>query len=92
MNKPELYRHVLETYGQQSQVIMAIEELSECAAKLAKVANGRIGLWDSEVLSEIADAEIMLEQLRLIIGDHLIDTAKVGKLCRLRERLQREEP
>lgn len=56
------YTNALVAHGEEIQCIVAIEELSECAKEICKVLRGK---GDREHLAEeIADATIMLEQIR----------------------------
>ena len=62
----EVYTHALFTYGQQAQMVVALEELSECQKEICKHLRG---LGNAENMAEeIADATIMLEQLRYFLG------------------------
>lgn len=61
-----VYTNALIAFGEEKQCIVAIEELSECAKELCKVLRGN---GDREHLAEeIADATIMLEQMRVFFG------------------------
>lgn len=60
--RQKVYTNALIAYGEEVQCIVAIEELSECAKEICKVLRGK---GDPQHLAEeIADATIMLEQLR----------------------------
>ncbi len=62
----QVYTNALMVYGQRSQMVVAIEELSETQKELCKILRGK---GDMEHLAEeIADATIMLEQLRYFLG------------------------
>ena len=61
-----VYTNALVAYGEEKQCIVAIEELSECAKELCKVLRGKGDL--DHLAEEIADATIMLEQLRYMLG------------------------
>ena len=64
--RQKVYTNALIAYGEEAQCIVAIEELSECAKEICKVLRGK---GDREHLAEeIADATIMLEQLRYFFG------------------------
>lgn len=80
-----LYKRATNTWGPRAQVDKAIEECSELSAELARTQNG-LG-DDAELAEEIADAEIMLEQLRHIVDSERVDAARDVKLERLEERL-----
>jgi len=84
----ELYRDAVETWGEDLQVQIAIEEVNELGAELSRHQRGTGNM--ASICEEIADVEIMLEQLRLIFGDDVIDSAKENKLGRLSDRLDHE--
>ena len=62
--REQVYRDALKVYGQRLQETVAIEELSECIKEICKMQRG-VGVRGA-LAEEIADATIMLEQLRLI--------------------------
>ncbi|HZK52975.1 MAG TPA: hypothetical protein VFC84_02040 [Desulfosporosinus sp.] len=78
-----IYNSALSTFGIRHQTIKCIEELSELQKELCKQANGD-GTKD-KVIEEMADVEIMLEQMKigLCIGACEIDEVKDQKLSRL---------
>lgn len=57
------YERALKKFGETAQTIKAIEELAELSVQLAKGLNG---LPTTDLEGEIADAIIMIEQLKLI--------------------------
>ena len=60
------YTNALIHYGDQKQMIVAVEELSECQKEICKIMRG--GEDFPHLAEEIADAAIMLEQMTLIFG------------------------
>jgi len=71
-----LYRNaciaILRHYGEQNQMIKAIEELAGLIKALAKVANKGVLITNNEkqnaaIIEEIADCKIMLCQLEEIV-------------------------
>ena len=81
-----LYARAIGKWGQGAQILKAIEELNELGAVLARDLNGRAGLV--EIITELADVEIMLEQLSIIYHvDAEINAEKQRKLERLKERM-----
>lgn len=77
----------LNHFGVEKQIIKCIEELSELQKELCKQF---IGQGNHEnIVEEIADVEIMLEQMKigLDIGFYELNAAKSLKLHRLSERL-----
>lgn len=55
-------------YGKDSQVLIAIEEMSELTKELCKYF--RRFDRKNEIIEEIADAEIMIEQLKCLFDIH----------------------
>ena len=62
----KVYAEALATFGTDTQLVVALEELSECQKEICKVLRGD-GNMD-HLAEEIADATIMLEQLRYFLG------------------------
>ena len=86
MNKKELYNKLLVRYG-DAQIIIAIEELSELQKELCKDLRGKLN--KNNLIEEIADVEIMLEQMKMYyeIDDEELEVVKQQKLERTKERL-----
>lgn len=82
----EIYTHALVAYGEPVQMVVALEELSECQKEICKYLRG---LGDIEHMAEeIADATIMLEQLRCFMGlNELVCEKMDQKIQRLDARL-----
>ena len=64
--RAQVYANALVCYGEKTQMVMALEELSECQKEICKRLRGYSN--DEHLAEEIADATIMLEQLRLFFG------------------------
>ena len=87
-----LYMDIIAQYGCKTQAGVAIEEMSELTKELCK--NLFRGAENHKALiEEIADATIMLEQLRLIYeaNDEVCDAMDM-KIERMYERLHRTAP
>lgn len=84
--RKEIEANAILTYGNEMQIDVAIEEMSELIKALIK--NRRFSDKKSldNVLEEMADAQIMLDQLKMIFGS----TKKIEwyKLDRLKMRLE----
>ena len=81
----EILTDAIYTYGENSQIWMAIEEMSELSNALAKYRRGRVTRED--VCEEIADVAIMIIQLSKIFGQDDISDYLESKLDRLNKRL-----
>ena len=62
MTNPVLKR-ALETWGEEAQMLMVVEEMSELMKEILKNINRKKNNID-EIIEETADVEIMLEQLK----------------------------
>lgn len=78
----DLYELALDKWGADAQLNVAIEELSELIKEICKMKR-KIGYKD-DLCEEIADVEIMCEQLRYIFSiDSEVNDWKQYKLERL---------
>lgn len=79
MNREEILRKAIDTYGEESQMRMMIEEMSELTKELCKWFRGE---GDTvHILEEMADVQIMLDQMKMIFGDTSeMEKAKVERL------------
>lgn len=82
----DTYAVAVSVYGKQSQLIMAMEEMAELTKELSKNIRGTRNV--PAISEEIADVEIMLEQLKIIFANRAeVDRHRSEKLKRLSERL-----
>ena len=87
MTKTEILNRVIEAKGATHQEIIAIEECSELIQAITHKHRGR----KHNLAEEIADVEIMLEQLKIINGcTDEVEQVKKYKIERLLHRLRGE--
>ena len=87
-------RHIMaraiQPFGETAQIDMAVEEMAELTKAICKVkraqAGAEMGAAIANVIEEIADVQIMLDQLRLIFA-RSTDEIEEDKLRRLLGRL-----
>lgn len=87
MTQKEVMRKAIETYGEEAQLWMVVEEMSELQKEICKYKRGKKN--QEEMTDEIADVLIMIEQLSIICGI-TIDSVRERvdyKIDRLEERL-----
>lgn len=75
----------LSTFGAEHQRIMCMEECAELIDALAKYDRGRAGAKD--VITELADVNIMVEQMAIFFGKEEFEKEKERKLKRLQEKI-----
>lgn len=88
----------IETYGKENQVDVAIEEMSELTKALTKMnrclrsGKGDYNYFRVAIAEEIADVEVMLEQLKMIYNcTEAVMGIKALKMTRLEARLGMRE-
>ncbi len=79
-------QRAVKAYGKDHQLIICMEEMAELTKELSKNLRGHNNL--QEIAEEVADVEIMLEQVKLLFDlKEAAADAKEAKLLRLRERI-----
>ena len=82
-----IYEAAIAKYGESKQLVKAMEELAELQQSICRVFCDRGN--EDNIIEEIADVEIMLEQVKMIfdIPEEIIETVKMQKVERLEKRL-----
>lgn len=86
MNDREVCKQAIVKFGPQSQIDMCIEECSELINALEKYRRGRNTKED--VITEIADVQIMCEQMQELFGNIAVAVERDRKIRRLIERIE----
>ena len=90
IKEEEIAKKCIELWGNKDQIRQCIEECSELITVLAKYGRNVNGSTDDDIVTEIADVEIMCKQMRLIFGEHRTSIEKQAKLEKLNTRVDRE--
>ena len=86
-NRIDVYARALAAYGEDMQVVVVLEELSECQKELCKPLRGQ-GSREN-LAEEVADVIIMMEQMMLIFGiGGTVEREMARKVERLEKRLR----
>lgn len=84
MNDTELLKLAIKIYGEEKQELKAVEECSELITAISHKHFNR----EHNIAEEIADVEIMLEQLKIINNcDGEVEEIRQQKLDRLYEKV-----
>jgi hypothetical protein len=92
--RKEIEGRAINTYGEQPQVDMCIEEMSELTKAILKYRRAEnknkneAEYLEDDIIEEIADVQIMLDQMRIIFGDTY--SQEEYKLNRLWARMEAE--
>ena len=91
MRKNEIYRQAISLWGYAMQMDLALEEMNELSIAILKFRRNPVYQKTEEIQQEIADVEIMMEQLRMIFNTKAVSRAKSYKLRRLKKRIEKED-
>lgn len=86
IDESAVLQRALDTYGSALQIVVMMEEMSELQKELCKYLRGKYS--PSSIAEEIADVEIMLEQMEMLFccADD-VSAVRRRKVERLKERL-----
>ena len=83
----DIFRSAINTYGAVMQITVAFEEMSELQKELCKHLRGRGS--QENIAEEIADVEIMMEQMKMIFDcETAVLQVREKKVKRLKERIE----
>lgn len=82
-------KKIIDYYGEEKQIIKAIEEMSELQKELCKKLLGKSNIYS--LTEEIADVQIMLDQLKLIVGDTELKTIMQSKIDRTMKVIEEKQ-
>lgn len=90
--REEVYQQAILKWGSRSQLEMAQEEATELALAIRKYIRNDDDASFAKMIDEIADVEIMIEQIEFLHGESanmrgMIDHQKEYKIQRLHKRL-----
>jgi NTP pyrophosphatase (non-canonical NTP hydrolase) len=100
MNKQELkiMKQAIEKYGVNNQMAKVQEECAELIQAISKLK--RSGNSDhpgrtakaamNKLYEEVADVQIMLDQIKLMYPSNAYDTIRTEKLARLEKRMEKK--
>lgn len=88
--KKEIYERAINKWGTELQLDMLAEECIECALAVHRYKRRKESSF-TDLLAEMADVEIMLEQIKTILcvglDKYEFRTQKTKKIKRLKERI-----
>lgn len=90
----EVYLKAIKKWGAKAQLEMAQEEATELALSIRKEIRRNDEESFGNLVEEIADMEIMIEQINLMYNDlgfrQMVDSQKAFKISRLLKRLDED--
>lgn len=86
MSEQEVFKAALDKWGADAQTLMVFEEMAELQKELCKHARGADNV--EHIAEEIADVQIMLEQMMVLHGcEEAVREYRRSKIERLKIRL-----
>ena len=89
--REEAYKKAIHKWGAKAQLEMAQEEATELALAVRKHIRKNDDVSFSNLVEEIADVEIMIEQIVMMHNDfgfrQMVDAQKAFKISRLLKRM-----
>lgn len=89
MNERDICKKAITQFGVPSQINMCIEECSELIVALQHFRRGKCE--EKDVITEIADVQIMCQQMAIIFGEGGVFIEKQRKIERLKERINKSK-
>lgn len=86
----QVARRAVRRWGADKQLRQVQEECGELVAAVNRASRGREGSA-TNLAEEIADVTIMIEQARIIVGEHDVDAWIAHKLGTIAARLAKPE-
>lgn len=85
-----IFQDAIEEFGEAAQVTMVFEEMAELQKELCKwTRNGESVAATHHIAEEIADVEIMLDQMKLLFDiDGSVQAHRLEKVVRLGNRIE----
>lgn len=89
--RDRIYKKAIDTWGEDSQITMIFEEMAELQKELCKYLRGEESPEHKiAIAEEIADVEIMLEQMKIIFNlEGAVNKHKEYKIFRLAQKLNK---
>lgn len=87
MKHEKLYRKSISIHGQYMQMIKTIEECAELQKALSKLLIKWNDKDHGNAIEEIADVQIMINQMKLIFGRDQVKKVMNEKILRLKTKL-----
>ena len=89
ISSKQILAEAIMEFGVDEQIGMLHEEVGELLSAINKYKRGRV--TEREVVTEIADVQIIVEQMAYIFGESAVEAERERKLLRLRDRIAKHK-
>ena len=81
-------RNIAEHYGLRCQMRQLIEEMAELTQVICKAERYDLDTVREHLVEEVADVEVVLEQVIYLLGDDRIEQIRAEKIERQKRRIE----
>lgn len=81
-------RNIAEYYGLRVQMRQLIEEMAELTQVICKSERYDLDTVREHLVEEVADVEVVLEQVIYLLGDNRIEQIRAEKIARQKRRIE----
>ena len=81
-------RNIAEHYGLRVQMRQLIEEMAELTQVICKAERYDLDTVREHLVEEVADVEVVLEQVIYLLGDNRIEQIRAEKIERQKRRIE----
>ena len=81
-------RNIAEHYGLRVQMRQLIEEMAELTQVIYKAERYDLDTVREHLVEEVADVEVVLEQVIYLLGDNRIEQIRAEKIERQKRRIE----
>lgn len=81
-------RNIAEHYGLRIQMRQLIEEMAELTQVICKAERYDLDTVREHLVEEVADVEVVLEQVIYLLGDNRIEQIRAEKIARQKRRIE----
>lgn len=81
-------QQIAEHYGLRVQMRQLIEEMAELTQVICKAERYDLDTVREHLVEEVADVEVVLEQVIYLLGDNRIEQIRAEKIARQKRRIE----
>lgn len=81
-------RNIAEHYGLRVQMRQLIEEMAELTQVICKAERYDLDTVREHLVEEVADVQVVLDQVIYLLGDNRIEQIRAEKIARQKRRIQ----
>ncbi len=81
-------RNIAEHYGLRIQMRQLIEEMAELTQVICKAERYDLDTVREHLVEEVADVQVVLDQVIYLLGDNRIEQIRAEKIARQKRRIE----